>query len=114
MRAYERLINYTKYETASLSGSDTCPSTPSQLEFGKALVKEMKQLGIKDAAMDENGYVFGTIAANTPNWSGSVIGFISHMDVVRDVPYQNVKPRLVQNYDGGKTAAKPGDQARND
>lgn len=101
MRAYERLINYTKYETASLSGSDTCPSTPSQLEFGKALVKEMKQLGIKDAAMDENGYVFGTIAANTPNWSGSVIGFISHMDVVRDVPYQNVKPRLVQNYDGG-------------
>ena len=101
MRAYERLINYTKYETASLSGSDTCPSTPSQLEFGKALVEEMKQLGIKDAAMDENGYVFGTIAANTPNWSGSVIGFISHMDVVRDVPYQNVKPRLVQNYDGG-------------
>lgn len=101
MRAYERLINYTKYETASLSGSDTCPSTPSQLEFGKALVEEMKQLGIKDAAMDENGYVFGTIAANTPNWSGSVIGFISHMDVVRDVPYQNIKPRLVQNYDGG-------------
>ena len=101
MRAYERLINYTKYETASLSGSDTCPSTPSQLEFGKALVEEMKQLGIKDAAMDENGYVFGTIEANTPNWSGSVIGFISHMDVVRDVPYQNVKPRLVQNYDGG-------------
>ncbi|HBI72934.1 MAG TPA: peptidase T [Lachnospiraceae bacterium] len=101
MRAYERLINYTKYETASLSGSDTCPSTPSQLEFGKALVEEMKQLGIKDAAMDENGYVFGTIEANIENWSGSVIGFISHMDVVRDVPYQNVKPRLVQNYDGG-------------
>jgi tripeptide aminopeptidase len=61
----------------------------------------MKQLGIKDAVMDENGYVFGTIEANTPNWSGSVIGFISHMDVVRDVPYQNIKPRLVQNYDGG-------------
>lgn len=101
MRAYERLIKYTKFETASLSGSDTCPSTPSQLEFGKALVEEMKQLGIKDASMDENGYVFGTIEANIDNWSGSVIGFISHMDVVRDAPFENVKPRVVQNYDGG-------------
>lgn len=101
MRAYERLIKYTKFETASLSGSDTCPSTPSQLEFGKALVEEMKQLGIKDASMDENGYVFGTIEANIDNWSGPVIGFISHMDVVRDAPFENVKPRVVQNYDGG-------------
>lgn len=101
MRAYERLIKYTQFETASLSGSDTCPSTPSQLEFGKALVEEMKQLGIKDASMDENGYVFGTIEANIDNWSGPVIGFISHMDVVRDAPFENVKPRVVQNYDGG-------------
>lgn len=101
MRAYERLIKYTKYETASLSGSNTCPSTPSQLEFGKALVEEMKQIGIKDASMDENGYVFGTIESNIENWSGPVIGFISHMDVVRDAPYQNIKARVVQNYDGG-------------
>lgn len=102
MKAYERLMNYVKYETASLSGSNTCPSTPSQLEFGKALVEEMKQIGIDDASMDENGYVFGTIESNISNWSGTVIGFIGHMDVVRDVPYQNVKPRLVQNYDGGE------------
>ena len=101
MRAYERLIEYTKYETASLSGSNTCPSTPSQLEFGKALVEEMKQIGIKDASMDENGYVFGTIEANIDNWSGTVIGFISHMDIVQDAPFQNVKPRVVHNYDGG-------------
>ncbi|NLK26953.1 MAG: peptidase T [Clostridiales bacterium] len=100
MKAYERLIKYTKYETASLSGSSTCPSTPEQLDFARDLVEEMKQLGITDAAMDENGYVYGTIEANIENWSGPVIGFISHMDVVRDVPYQNVKPRLVKNYDG--------------
>src|SRR5690606_1987793 len=87
-------------ETASLSGSSTCPSTPEQLDFARDLVEEMKQLGITDAAMDENGYVYGTIEANIENWSGPVIGFISHMDVVRDVPYQNVKPRLVKNYDG--------------
>ena len=100
MKAYERLIKYTKYETASLSGSSTCPSTPEQLDFARDLVEEMKQLGITDAAMDENGYVYGTIEANIENCSGPVIGFISHMDVVRDVPYQNVKPRLVKNYDG--------------
>lgn len=101
MRAYERLIRYTKFETGSDSSSNSCPSTPSQLEFGRALVEEMKGIGIKDANMDENGYVFGTIEANTDEWKGTVIGFIAHMDVVRDVPYQGVKARVVQNYDGG-------------
>jgi tripeptide aminopeptidase len=100
MKAYERLIQYTKYETGSDSGSNSCPSTPSQLEFGRALVEEMKNIGIKDANMDENGYVFGTIEANTEEWNGTVIGFIAHMDVVRDVPYQGVKARVVHDYDG--------------
>ena len=101
MKAYERLLNYVKYETASDGASDTCPSTPEQLEFGRALVEEMQALGIKDANMDENGYVFGTIEANIENWSGPVIGFIAHMDVVRDVPYQDIAARIVENYDGG-------------
>jgi tripeptide aminopeptidase len=101
MRAYERLINYTKYETASDENNETCPSTPEQLVFGKALVEEMKSLGIKDANIDENGYVFGTIEANIENWTGTVIGFIAHMDVVRDVPYTNIKPRVIETYDGG-------------
>ena len=100
MKAYERLIRYAGYETASDSSSPTCPSTPSQLEFGKTLVEEMKRIGIQDAGMDENGYVFGTIKANTKEWKGTVIGFIAHMDVVRDVPYQGVKARVVRNYDG--------------
>ncbi|MDF2541475.1 MAG: pepT [Herbinix sp.] len=100
MRAYERLINYTKYATASDSQSNTCPSTPQQLIFGQALVEEMKSIGILDANMDENGYIFGTIEANIDNWSGTVIGFISHVDVVRDVPYKDIKTRLIENYDG--------------
>ena len=93
MRAYERLINYTKYETASNSDNATCPSTPQQLIFGQALVEEMKSIGIKDANIDDNGYVFGTIEANTEEWKGTVIGFIAHMDVVRDVPYKDIKTR---------------------
>lgn len=101
MRAYERLLNYTRFAAASDSKSDSCPSTPEQLEFGRALVQEMLDLGIEDAHMDENGYVFGTIEANIENWEGPVIGFIAHMDVVRDVPFQNIKARVVENYDGG-------------
>jgi len=100
LKAYERLIRYAGCGTASDSSNPACPSTPEQLEFGKALVEEMKRIGIQDANMDENGYVFGTIPSNTTEWKGTVIGFISHMDVVRDVPYQNVKPRVVRNYDG--------------
>ncbi|NMB00116.1 MAG: peptidase T [Firmicutes bacterium] len=101
MRAYERLLQYTKFEAASDSTSDSCPSTPEQIEFGRALVEEMLSLGIKDANMDENGYVFGTIEANIENWEGPVIGFIAHMDVVRDVPFRNIRARVVENYDGG-------------
>jgi len=100
MKAYERLLNYTKFAAASDSASETCPSTPEQLDFARALVQEMLDLGIEDANMDENGYVFGTIPANSENWTGPVIGFIAHMDVVRDVSFQNIKPRIVENYDG--------------
>jgi tripeptide aminopeptidase len=101
MRAFERLINYTKYETGSDSKIDTCPSTSQQLVFGKFLVEEMKQLGITDANMNDHGYIYGTIEANIDHWSGTVIGFISHMDVVSEVPFSGISPRLVKNYDGG-------------
>lgn len=100
MRAYERLINYTKYETGSISGNECCPSSPEQLTFAKALAEEMKTLGITEVSVDENGYVFGTIEANIENWSGTVIGFIAHMDVVRDVPFTNIKTRVIHDYDG--------------
>ena len=100
MRAYERLINYTKFATASDELSTTHPSTSEQLVFGRALVEEMKGLGIADAAMDENGYIFGTIEANIDNWSGIVLGFVAHMDVVSSVPFTDIKTRIIENYDG--------------
>lgn len=100
-RAYERLIKYTEFETASDERNETCPSTHSQTEFAEYLVKEMKSIGITDAEKDENGYVFGTIPATVPEKGLPVIGFIAHMDVVDDVPFKNVKPHIIKNYDGG-------------
>ena len=100
MRAYERLLKYTQYPTASDEHSETCPSTPAQKEFARALAEEMKELGIADALVDNNGYVYGTIQSNIPDWHGKVIGFIAHMDVVDVVPWENICPRVVEGYDG--------------
>ena len=100
MRAFERLIDYTKYETGSDNTSGIHPSTLEQMVFGRVLVDEMRSLGIRDAAIDENGYVFGTIEANIENPSSTVIGFIAHMDVVREVPFTNIKTRIIEQYDG--------------
>jgi len=100
MKAYERLLEYVKWPTASNEQSDACPSTPIQLDFGRSLVEEMRSLGIADAAIDENGYVYGTIPATKGHESAPVIGFIAHMDVVDAVPCENIKTRIVE-YEGG-------------
>ena len=104
MRAYERLLEYVKYPTVSDPNSDTCPSTPEQLEFGRVLVREMQELGITDANMDENGFVFGTIPATKLDARGPVIGFLAHLDVSEDAPCHPVNARIVKNYDGGDIA----------
>ena len=102
MRAYERLIEYTKYATASSEETGTTPSTPNQMVFARALVEEMKSLGIADASADENGYVMGTIPSNIEAWNGRVLGLIAHMDVAQDVPSENIKCILHENYDGAR------------
>lgn len=101
MQAYERLLEYAKFPTASDQASASCPSTPSQLEFAAYLAKEMTSLGIADVQIDENGYLFGSIPANIPHWDGAVLGLIAHMDVSYDAPCEHVCPRVVRNYDGG-------------
>lgn len=102
MRAYERLIKYASYPTGSDENSTTHPSTPEQLVLGRDLVEELKSLGIKDASMDEHGYVMGTIESNIENWDGEVVAFIAHMDVVDHVPFDNIKTNIIENYDGSK------------
>lgn len=100
MKAYERLIKYTSFATGSDENSESCPSTSSQLEFGAYLVEEMKEIGISDAVIDDNGYVYGTIPASTGCEKAPIIGFIAHMDVVDSVAFSDIKPRIVE-YNGG-------------
>ena len=100
MRPYERLLNYVKYDTASDGGSDTCPSSDKQLVFARVLEQEMREMGLHNVRLDSNGYLYGTVPANVKDYQGPVLGFIAHMDVVDDVPSANIKPRIVENYDG--------------
>lgn len=101
MRAYERMLRYVAFDTASDGESPTCPSTDKQKVLGAELVREMKELGIRDAFMDGHGYVYGTIPASKGCENAPVVGFIAHMDTVSEVPSANVKTRIVEHYDGG-------------
>ena len=101
MRPYERLLNYVTYDTASDGNSETCPSTEKQRVFARVLEQEMRSLGLENVRLDGNGYLYGTVPGNIPGYSGTVLGFIAHMDVVNDVPSAGVKARVVEHYDGG-------------
>ena len=88
-----RFLRYVKFSTQSDECSESCPSTAGQRVLGAALVEEMKAMGIADARMDENGYVYGTIPGD-PNLP--TIGLIAHMDTAMDYPGDNVNPRTVE------------------
>ncbi len=97
MKVHERFLNYVKIDTQSVPEVDVIPSSEKQKDLGKLLVEEMLSMGIKDAYMDANGYVYGTIEGNA---EGPIIGFIAHMDTSPDMPGNNVKPKIIYNYDG--------------
>ncbi len=95
----ERFIKYAKIDTQSDPNSPTCPSTEKQKDLGRVLVAELLEMGITDAHMDENGYVYGTIPANTSK-KVPVICFCSHMDTSPDCSGKDVNPQINKNYDG--------------
>ena len=99
----ERFLRYVNYETTSNEASETCPSTPGQKVLGAKLVEEMKEMGIADARMDENGYVFGTVPGdlNLP-----IIGLIAHMDTSPDASGSHIHPKIVE-YQGGDICLNP-------
>lgn len=101
MRAYERLLNYVKYDTTSDENApeNLCPSTENQKVLADVLVKEMQRIGLADAHKDENGYVYGFLPANCEGQP--VIGLISHMDTSSSASGANIHPRIVKNYSGG-------------
>ncbi len=88
----ERFLKYVSFETTSDEFSESCPSTPGQKELGAALVEEMLAMGIKDARMDESGYVYGTVPGDPQK---PVIGLIAHMDTSPDASGKDIKARIV-------------------
>ena len=93
----KRFLRYVSYETTSDESSETCPSTANQKVLGAAIVEEMHSMGIQDACMDENGYVYGTVPGDP---SLPTIGLIAHMDTAPDASGANIKARIVE-YTGG-------------
>lgn len=95
----ERLLRYISIDTQSQHGSQTIPSTEKQKDLGRLLVKELLEMGVENAEMDE----FGAVYASIPSNSGEgipAIGFTAHMDTAPDLPGCNIHPRIIENYDG--------------
>lgn len=101
MRAYERLLQYVKYDTTSDENAPEgrCPSTEGQKAFAEYLVKEMERAGLAGARRDKDGYVYGFLPATCGG--RPVIGLISHMDTSFSAGGAGIRPRIVKNYDGG-------------
>ena len=96
----ERFTRYVTIDTQSDPSSDSCPSTPKQKKLGLLLVTELIAIGLQDAHMDEHGYVYATIPANSKNENVPVICFCSHMDTAPDCSGTDVKPIIHKNYQG--------------
>ncbi len=106
----DRFVKYAKIDTQSDPTSSTCPSTEKQKNLAKVLVEELKQMGIKDAEMDEHGYVYATIESNTKKLVPTIC-FCSHMDTSPDCSGINVNPVIHKKYDG-KDIVLPNDKTQ--
>ena len=95
----ERLIRYAKIDTQSDFENDATPSTPGQWDLLAELEKEMKNIGLEEVEVDDHGYLFGTLPANTEE-QRPVIGFLAHVDTATDFTGKGVNPQRVENYDG--------------
>ncbi len=100
MTLVERFLKYVSFDTQSSEESETTPSTPKQLVLAKYLKEELEALGLQEVLLDENGYLYATLPANTDK-KVPTIGFIAHMDTSPDMSGENVRPRIVKQYDGG-------------
>lgn len=105
-KVLEKFLRYAVIDTQSNDSSETTPSTMKQFDLGNLLLKELKELGLNDAEIDEHCYVMATIPSNIPETHpayGKVptIGFVAHVDTSPDVSGANVKPQIIENYQGG-------------
>lgn len=95
----ENFLKYVSYNTQSDDKNESCPSTPGQIELAKVIVEDLKKLGIDNAHMDENGYVYASIEGTVKDVP--TIGFISHMDTALELTGEGVNPQIIDSYKGG-------------
>jgi len=100
MNVVERFLKYVSFDTQSDETSETCPSTAKQKALGEALVAELKELGLQDPRMDENGYVYALLPATPGKEDVPCVGLIAHMDTSPSAPGKDVKPQII-SYQGG-------------
>ncbi len=108
----EKLLRYVKIDTQSDENSESTPSTKKQFDLARLLVEELKQLGVKDVELDEHCYLFATLPSNLPEAEAAKvppIGFLAHVDTAPDVTGKDVKPQVIENYQGGDIVL-PGDK----
>ncbi len=96
----DRFISYVTVDTESDPNSDTTPSTAKQWDLANQLVEELKAIGMQDVTIDEHAYIMATLPSNVEH-DVPVIGFISHFDTTPDFTGANIKPQIIENYDGG-------------
>lgn len=97
----ERFLRYIAIDTMADPESPTQPSTEKQLNLSRLLVEELKEMGISDVTLDKYGYVMATIPSNLPEGAETPkIGFIAHVDTAPDAPGDNIKPQIIEDYDG--------------
>ncbi len=100
MTVVDRFLQYVKFDTQSDELTQMTPSTPGQMIFARHLEKELRDMGLSDISLDDNGYLMATLPGNV---AGNVptVGFIAHLDTATDMSGRHVSPRIVQDYDGG-------------
>lgn len=107
MDIVNRFLKYVSFDTQSSEESETTPSTAKQILLANYLKDELASLGFTEIELDDNGYLYATLPANTTN-PVPTIGFIAHMDTSPDCSGANVHPRIVKNYDGGDIVLSEG------
>ena len=101
MTVVDRFLQYVKFDTQSDELTNMTPSTPGQMIFAQHLEKELREMGLSDISLDDNGYLMATLPGNTGRKDVPTVGFIAHLDTSPDMSGRHVSPRIVENYDGG-------------
>lgn len=96
----DRFLKYVSFDTQSDELTNLTPSTPGQMIFAQYLEKELRELGLEDITLDDNGYLMATLPSNIDH-EVPTVGFIAHLDTSPDMSGRNVRPRIVKDYDGG-------------